>query len=138
MEIKYLELDEQEVVSLLSSDPGNSIFADYAELLRNQNRQEAAILVCIKGLSLNPACHRGRLVFARCLYELNCRPFSIEQIKYLSHALPDNQSLSRLLAKLSHGQQTAGSQASTAAVEDTIAEADFDFSEIDLLEEDKE
>jgi predicted Zn-dependent protease len=125
-------MDEDKILEILSKDPGHSSFVEYAEKLRMEGRNEACIITCIKGLSVNPNAHKGRLVLARALYQMNCVPFAVEQLKLLNIALPENIAIKRLLDKLSPGS-TAVSDAQAAEL--TEAEAEFDFDDMDLLDD---
>ena len=127
-------MEEEEVLGILSQDPGNSLFADYAEALRKEGQNNSAIIVCLRGLSVNPSCHKGRLLLARIFYDSGFRPFAIEQIRILQQKLPDNPAIKKLLEKFSLGAEVTSPGSTTEA---TVAEAEFDFNEIDLIEEDK-
>jgi len=132
-----LGMSDQETLDLLAKDPGNTIFAEYADSLRESGDYDAAVLVCLRGLSVNYNFQRGRLVLSRVFYEMNCIPFAIEQVKILVSSLPENKVLRRLLKKLTGGQGNVDVDSKPASADDTVAEADFDFDEIDLLEEEK-
>jgi hypothetical protein len=61
--------NEADLIEMLKADPGNPLFASFAESLRQEGRHQEAMAVCFTGLSANPSCHGGRLVLARCFYE---------------------------------------------------------------------
>ena len=126
-------MDYEEIQEILTKDPGNAVFIQHAESLRQEGKYDLAITICLKGLSANPNAHRGRLVLAHALYQMNCLPFAISQLQLLAEALPEDKVIRRLLEKLSHGTIVSGE--GNAASSETRAEAEFDFEEIDLLEE---
>ena len=128
-------MNEDEVLDILSTDPGNSVFADFAEVLHKQGSSEPAIIVCLRGLSSNPSCHKGRLILSKIYYDLGFKPFCVDQLKILVKSVPANKSLKNLLEKLA--PQEFNSKTINLAQEiKTVAEADFEFSEIELIEED--
>ena len=94
-------------------------------------------MVCFNGLAQNPAHHKGRLVLARIHYELGQIPFAIREITELCRALPDSKSLKRLRDKLAPETAPAASPAAGTA-EETVAEADFDFEELEMIEDDED
>ncbi len=116
----------------LKEDPGDPLFADLAEELRRGGELIRAMEICLRGLSANPACHKGRLVLARVFYELRYLPFALREIEELCRALPHSRSLQRLREKLSPEVSGAEQQ------EETVAEADFDFEDLELIDEDEE
>lgn len=149
------DLDIENIKKTLIIDPGNQQFAAYADHLRTKGKALEAIEVCLAGLSANPCCHQGRLVFARVLCEQSYLPFAINELEILYKALPDNKPIKKLLDKLSptstkalepkarehdpHDQPTIASNQSPISTTQTIAEAEFSFDDMDLLEsQDKE
>lgn len=130
--------DEKEAQEILAADAGNPIFAEYANFLREQQEFLRALDVCLSGLSLNPECHKGRLVLARIFYEKKYLPFAVREVELLCGKIPENQFLNRLLQQLSpesgalRDKTAAGSENS----EGVIAEADFDFDELEMIDED--
>jgi hypothetical protein len=128
-------MNEDEILEILSTDPGNSIFSDFAEALHKDGASEAAIIVCLRGLSSNPSLHKGRLLLAKIYYDLGFKPFCIEQLKFLLKQLPGNKSISRLLEKLDPQEFNRTTVQLTSEVK-TVAEAEFEFGEIELIEED--
>lgn len=126
-------MQEDEVLAILEKDPGNSIFADFSESLYRDGRPETAIFVCLKGLSSNPSCHKGRLLLAKIFYDLEFKPFAIEQLKILAEKLPESRSITKLLDKIAPGELTA--QASSSQESKTYAEAEFNFDDIELISE---
>lgn len=108
-------------------------FAESAENLRRSGKLEEALKVCLQGLSANPAHHKGRLVLARVFFEMGYLPFAIREIEELCEALPESKSLQRLRDKLSPQPAEA-----SGGAEETVAEADFDLDELDLIAKDEE
>jgi hypothetical protein len=134
----------------LVEDPGNPVFAEYAEHLRLAGQKMAGMEVCLNGLSLNPDCHKGRLVLARIFYDGNYLPFAVRELQALCVALPENKSVRRLLEKLApdtkfpsaatskvepEGSGSSGAEAKPAS--ETIAETDFSFDDFEMIEEDE-
>lgn len=122
-------MDEESYRNRLQGDPGDPLFAELADLLRAQKRYDEAFLVCFEGLTANPQCHRGRLVLARLFYEKLLWPFAVRELQELRAALPDNPHLSRLLDRLQPGGE--GGDISEA----TVAEKDFELTDITILDE---
>lgn len=128
-------MDSAERDRILAADPGNPIFADYAEELRVQGKHVEAQQVALKGLSHNPSCHLGRLALARCFYDLSLLPFARREIAELCRVLPKVASLKRLAEKLAVENYDRPVDDS-AAEHEVLAEEEFDFGEIDLVAED--
>lgn len=143
------ENTSDEFEKVLEEDPGNSVFCDYAEQLRIAGNFPKALDVCLKGLSVNPDFHKGRLALARIFYEQSYLPFAIREVKCLSEALPDNRYLQRLYAQLAPDQVSGGEAAEMASEDsdeagsgevessgdDTVAEVDFDFDELEMIDD---
>ena len=125
-------------LEILKNDAGNPIFVDVAEAYRRESNLDAAIEVCLKGLSANPSCHLGRLVLARVFFERGELPFAAREVRELCSALPEIESLKRLMKSLSPDAQESvpKPQVEAATTQNTVAEADFDLDEIDILEDD--
>lgn len=140
-----MDFDESHYLKILEEDSGDPVFAEYAEHLRREGRPLEALNVCLKGLSGNPSCHKGRLALARVFYEQEYFPFARRELEQLAQELPENQSLKRLLEKFSIEAAAAeskkgfkGSQGGMSEDDSVVAEADFDFECLDLLDEDEE
>lgn len=118
---------------VLRADPGNPVFAECAEELRLSGHWLEGIRVCLSGLSANPSCHRGRLVLARIYFEQGFIPFSVREVELLRKSLPELKSIQRLYDRFYPGGAPIGETGDT-----TVAESDFDISEIELVEENKE
>ena len=90
-----------------------------------------AIEVCLKGLSANPSCHRGRLVLARLYFECGYIPFAAREVNILRETLPELASLDRLYKKF-YPDSAGDSEGET-----TVAETDFEISELELAGEER-
>jgi hypothetical protein len=91
-------------------------------------------------LTKNPNCHRGRLVLARLYYDAGYIPFAVTELEKLCRYLPESQALRRLLLKLSpeakiEELKPAEGAANTPTTSATVAETDFSFEDLDLIEE---
>lgn len=135
--------DRSELEKTVSEFPGDPAFADLAELLLRERELGKAIVVCVKGLSAAPEIHKGRLMLARAFFELEAIPFAVREIETLLEEFPQNKFLRRLLLKLSPEKTGSSVESShyTAegeAVDDTVAEAEFDFDSLDMLDEEED
>ena len=125
---------------ILINDPGNPEFADYAEGLRRSGNFSEAMNICLRGLSANPACHKGRLILARVYFDQKLMPFALKELEQLQGELPENKLVSKLLDSIAPGNRTPKAHAGpdrTSTETETIAEADFAFDDLDLIEEDQ-
>jgi len=128
----------EEYKSVLQYDPGNPLFVGYADLLRSEGKADEAMQTCLLGLTHNPSYHRGRLLLARLFYDKGYIPFAVKEIEILLKALPENGALLKLLDKLSPGAGVSlSSHADKPVEEKTLAEAEFDLGDLDLVEQDK-
>ena len=134
----HFHLGDMNYEDILFNDPGNPVFADYAEVLRKEGKLEEALQVCFRGLSRTPSCHLGRLVLARIFYQSSQLPFAIREIEQLCRELPELSSINRLLKALSPDSKlevkAQGESAKSETPEKTIAEAEFDFDMIAEME----
>lgn len=128
------EYSEDQIRGILGADPGNAVFVDFADALRDSGRSDEALKVCLSGLNANPSNHSGRLLLARIFFELGNLTFAVREIKELCVALPECKSLKRLLELLAPGE---GAE-SDSGEEEMVAETEFDFEEIDLMEQEEE
>lgn len=135
-----MEITEDEISLRLESDPGDPVFADYAEFLRSQGDYDRALHVCLSGITSNPAVLEGRLVLARIFYDEGYKSFAIRELEFLKKELPDNKALISLLEKVSPESLSQSSKHESINEEEgsTVAEGEFAFDELDLLEEDSE
>ena len=129
-----MEPTEKDLRAMLASDPGNKAFVELVDILRSEGRYLEAIEVCLAGLSSSPDTHKGRLLLARLFYDRGFTPFALREISYVASAIPENDALKKLVQKLSPGYMEAATVAT--APESTVAEAEFDFTDLDLIEED--
>jgi predicted Zn-dependent protease len=133
-----------ELRATLDEDPGSPLFVDLAERLRAEGEGAQAMLVCLGGLSASPANTVGRLLLARLYYEYGYVPFAVREVKILLDNYPQNQAIRKLLLKLAPDEKLENYQDQTPAEETalpadtTIAEAEFDFSQLEELDGDKD
>ena len=94
-----------ELNATFASDPGNPLFAELADMLRQKGEHLKAIEVCLSGLSSNPECAKGRLMLARIYYERSYLPFAIGELKELARQLQTCRAplLGFVLTGASHG-----------------------------------
>lgn len=98
---------EQELRTRLREDPGDPVFADLAQLLRQAKRYEEARQVCYRGLSVNPAAHRGRLILAWLYYDEEYFEFARREVVALRDALPESEAIVKLASSLGEGVPAA-------------------------------
>lgn len=157
-------MDELEFKQKLAVDPGNPIFAQYAELLSSQGKWHEAIETCLKGLSRNPGAHQGRLTLAKLYYERGYIPFALKEVGELSHAFPQSQTLEKLRIKLGGSPdsvkaglnsdsslslkggersdkldqlQRNNDASSTGSEDNTVAEVELDFDVLEMIEKEE-
>lgn len=134
-----MSLADSEYENVLERDPGNSAFAEFADLLRARYDYNRALRVCFAGLSANPGCLQGRLVLARIFYEQSFTPFAIRELLQINQESPENQAVQTLLAKLAPGTELSKpSAAMVEMAESALAEAEFSLDDIELIEEEAE
>ncbi len=127
-------MNQQDLEQILKNEPGDPRFVEFAQQLFVQGQNLRSIEVCLAGLSANPAAHEGRLLLAQIYFSCGYYPFATRELLELHRALPDNQTIVRLLEKLSPGS-TAGS--STQDSSETLAESDFDLDVLESLGEEE-
>ncbi len=134
-----MNITEQEYRATLNDDPGSPVFIELADLLYREGRMTEAVEICLGGLTANPSAHRGRLLLARFYYEKGYLPFAVQEVEKLTSALPQNEELAKLLQKLAPGSKPSVStaQGNPASSEKTLAEAEFDLGDIELIDEEK-
>jgi predicted Zn-dependent protease len=126
-----------ELEALVLADPGDSAFAELADIYRRSGDYGGALDLCYNGLSANPECHLGRVVLARVFYERLQFPFAIRELRELAVLDPKNIFVSKLLSMLAPSGEPYIS--SPDSVSRPMAEAEFSFedlSAIDLFEKD--
>ena len=134
----------------LQDDPGDPKFLECCEHYRDTGDVLKALALCSRGLSANPSHHQARLFLAKIFFELGCVPFATREIDTLIDELPHVDSLRRLRDRIvPSGPDSSAMGASEASpssttsdqaepkpvVDETLAEADFDFSELDLMDD---
>ncbi len=135
-----MTLTKEQLWAQIEEDPGNPLFVDYAKALVAEGDVLLALDVCFTGLQNNPICHQGRLVLARIMFERGWLAFAAREIKILKGYFPQSKSLDSLLARLdpeSHSEHTADSGVASATSEEVLAESDFEFDDLDLLDQDE-
>jgi hypothetical protein len=105
-------------------------FSDVAVALCQEGKTLEAIDVCLAGLCNTPSVIRGRLVLARAFFERGYVPFAVRELEQLRREVPENDSVRRLLEKLSPKRSE---NVPAGGDESTVAEAEFD---IDLMVDD--
>lgn len=129
----------QDYQALLREDPGNPAFPAYAESLINQGKPLEALEVCLAGLSVNPTCHKGKLLLARIYFERSYIPFAVRELQELRLALPDNKYITRLLERLApESLLNLGKPPTGTSAEMTLAETDLEAGDIEILLNDEE
>ena len=116
---------------LIEEEPGDPAFADVAEEVRREGRLDEALRICLRGLSESPSCSKGRLVLARIFFDMRCMPFALREVEELCRMWPENKALTRLRGKLTPERIEAKDG------EETVAEADFEFDEIEMMSDDE-
>ena len=127
-------MNEDEVIAILERDPGNSVFADYAQALHAGERSADAVITCLRGLTHNPSFHKGRLLLAKLFYDLGFLSFCLEQLRVIAEAIPDNKSLRKLLNKLAPSDDSV-KNSSSQNISHTYAEVEFNLGDVDLIED---
>ena len=126
---------KEDMQEALRADPGNPIFADYADSLREAGELMEALRVCLAGLEANTSFHVGRLALARVFFELGHTSFAIRELEVLRRAVPSNVSLMRLVERLSpEGAHAAIGGAGKAEVK---AEAQVALGDLTALEDEE-
>lgn len=126
---------------LLTKDPGNPQFLNYARQLVLDKQLTDAVTTLISGLSHNPSYHEARLLLAKVHYELGQMPFALRELNELRVQIPESEAIKRLIQKIDPKGEPAGqskpeAQAEAASAE-TVAEAEFDLDDLELLSKDK-
>lgn len=129
-------MDEGQFKGLLDDDPGNPVFAEYAELLINEGRREEALLLCLKGLSHNPTYQLGRLMLARAYYESSMFPFALRELEGLRAEMPQISALKKLVEALCGSMKDYPSN-TAAQTDGEVAETEFELEALELIEQDK-
>ena len=105
-------------------------------LLIAQEEFGDAILTGIRGLSLNPDIHKGRLFLAHAMFRAGCIPFAVREVRELCQEFPDREHLRNLLLKLQPSDAPSSPQPqpqATARREEELADVEFDPDLLDDL-----
>ena len=121
---------EEETKELLIREPGNPVFAELAAYLISQEHFGEAILTCMRGLSVNPDCHKGRLILAHALFRSGFTPFAVRELQLLCNSFPDHRYLKNLLSKLDPTLLVNSSSDHSEASSREVADVEFD---VDVL-----
>jgi len=134
-------MNKEDLQKLLKDDPGNPAFAEFADELRKEGKLNEGLEVCLSGLSSNEDYPKGKLILARIFYLKGYLPFAVRELKELSRMRPESQRIKRLLDLLAPHEAQAAPASEIAEspentkkdqVSETLAEADFDFDDLDL------
>lgn len=132
-------MDRKALEDLIKEDPGNPAFVEVAEYFRQKKDFTRALEVCLSGLSVAPANHKGRLVLARTFYENGMLPFASRELEQLARELPNNEPIRKLIAILDpeFGELQADTQ-SQESEGDLVAESELDIDLLEDLEEEED
>lgn len=125
-------------VTALDSDPGDPIFVEVAERFRVEGNLPSALAVLLRGLSANPSVHKGRLILAHVLYQMECIPFAVKELKILTAAVPESESVRKLLLALAPDSLNEQTPSSESGKEETVAATEFDLDDLELLDSKKD
>ena len=125
----------QNIPELLRTDPGNPVFAEHADALREAGKPLEALQVCLSGLEANGSCHIGRLLLARIFFDLGHTSFAIRELEVLRQAVPSNVSLMRLVERLA--PQASSPAPSVGTKPEVKAEAELTLDDLAALDEDE-
>lgn len=126
---------EDKLKAKLSKDPGDPLFAEYAEFLRRKQRKEEAYKVCFSGLSANSNAYAGRLVLARLFHDDGYIPFAVRELETLYQQSPENETVRHLLERLSPSFAADFHTPSEQSTDTMIAETEFDLGDLEMLED---
>lgn len=110
-------------------------FLSEADELWAQGERGEALVKCLCGVDSEPNAHQGQLLLARMLFELGCNRLCVRELQELNQKLPDSKVLRRLLEKF--GMQPSSLQF-TESTPETVAEADFDLDELEMMANEEE
>lgn len=130
--------NEGEIVRLsakLRDDPSSDTYVELAQALRQSGRFLEALETLFKALTDAPDHAPARLLLARVFLQLGFRPFAIRELQELRVKFPQNRALERLLEKVAPDYLAGEGDSAASGKEETVAEADFDFDDIALIED---
>lgn len=128
-------MDIESLKQVLLKNPGDRQFVELAEYYKQRKDYHQAMQICLAGLSVNPGALKGRLLLAQLFYEQEFYPFAITELERLRSELPTNTAIISLLEKLN--PTSILSAGSPVSQENIVAETDFDFSDLDSLEDEE-
>lgn len=120
----------------MNNEGSNENFQSCAEealALIHQRKFLDAEQLLLKGLSADPFNPRARILLAKVFFELGYVPFAVRELEQVYLELPDNKYVKNLLEKLAPERVTVGAPVAKGP-SDTLAEADFDIGDIEILE----
>lgn len=120
---------------ILEKDPGNPVFVEAAAYARASGDNKNAREILLRGLSNSPGNNEGRLLLAKYLYLDGFLPFAIQEIEILKNNLPGNEAINRLYESLSPDTSKSSAK-SPHTGSATVAEVQFSFEDLDLLNDD--
>ncbi|MCB0352087.1 MAG: hypothetical protein KDD64_01135 [Bdellovibrionales bacterium] len=116
-----------------------------AEVALDTGEPVAALAASLIGASRFPGSPIVRMVLAHALYSLDCLPLATEQVEFVfARGGAESESVRRLLEKLDpensrlregDSKNQGASEFSVAEEEGVIAETEFDYSDLEVLEE---
>jgi predicted Zn-dependent protease len=129
---------------------GNGGHLESAESALEAGRLDVALSTLLELLSESPHDPQGRLLLAHIYYLSGCVELASEEVSRLQERFPEKESLQRLMQALDPSTQSVVQEPEKVAEkvetppaqkkekkkeDDVVAEADFDFDDIDLLED---
>ncbi len=126
----------------LKDAPGSPEHIQFCESLIAEGNFLEALYVALRCVCHSDDNAEAKLLLAKILFRLDCVPYAVREIEDLNQSHPHISSIARLLEKIAPGGSTRppqqGEAPTTAAKKDeeTLAEGEFDFSDIELLEDD--
>ncbi len=112
------------------TDTGSKACVALADALYRDGQLLEAIDVCLRGLSSNAQNDAARLLLAKLFSERGYNSFAAREVVELLRRFPESQPLKKLLEKLS---PDIGVVTGDNSAQETIAEAEIDFGDIQVL-----
>lgn len=130
--------------AIVEADPSSPRFVDYARELLKLGESQEAMLVCLRGLSGDPGSAQGRIALAEAFFIQGLVPFAVREVEELSRMAPENETVSKLLAKLDPGRShkadpvsaamgVAAPQTTQSGQTTEVAEEDFSIDDLESL-----
>ncbi|NDC38168.1 MAG: hypothetical protein EBZ48_08965 [Proteobacteria bacterium] len=120
------------IADILRTDPGNEGFVRYAEELRATGKLSEALLVCLAGVNAAPLRHRGRLLLARVLFELELPLLATRELRELLQYVVHREPLEALISRIECGERFP-----SEVGQQTLAQTDLSSAALDSLEQAK-